>query len=223
MFARLSSAVLAVGAVFFGLGGGLVDPGVAHAAGPAVIGGGSGIVIDGQSECTLTTIGRDAAGRLVGITAGHCGNAGARVVAEGDPSRGQIGRFVYSNHALDYAVIAFDPTRITPVSRVGGLAIHQIGAPSRFGQIVCKEGRTTANTCGVTWGPLFGTVNQTWTQLCVIEGDSGAPVVQGTTLVGMVNAYLGFACLGPEVGTNMDAVLRDLNARGIPGAGFRPI
>ncbi len=60
-------------------------------------------------------------------------------------------------------------------------------------------------------------------QLCVIEGDSGSPVVVGTTLVAMVNAYLGVACLGPELGTNMTAIIDNINATGGVGAGFRPI
>ncbi|MGY2063763.1 serine protease, partial [Nocardia gipuzkoensis] len=63
----------------------------------------------------------------------------------------------------------------------------------------------------------------TWSQMCVVEGDSGAPVVVGTTLVGMVNAYLAVACFGPEVGTNMDIITADMNARGDVGAGYRPI
>lgn len=188
-----------------------------------MIGGGSGIIIDGQFECTVTTVGHDAAGHLVGFTAGHCGNAGSRVIAEADTDAGQIGQFVYSNHDLDYAVIEFDPKRVIPVNRVGSTTITQVGAPATFPQLLCKEGRTTGSTCGWAWGNLFDEPNQTWTQLCVIEGDSGAPVVIGTTLVGMVNAYLMVACIGPEVGTTMASIMRDINHRGAAGAGYRPI
>ncbi len=39
----------------------------------------------------------------------------------------------------------------------------------------------------------------------------------------MVNAYLGVACLGPELGTNMTAIIDNINATGGVGAGFRPI
>ena len=42
--------------------------GTASAAAPAVLGGGSGIIVNNAAECTLTTIGNDAAGRLVGMT-----------------------------------------------------------------------------------------------------------------------------------------------------------
>jgi len=200
-----------------------LSAGVAHAGPRAIIGGGSGIIIDGQFECTITTVGHDAAGRLVGITAGHCGNAGSRVLAEADTDAGQIGTFVYSNHDLDYAVIQFDPAAVIPVNRVGKVTITQTGPPAQFPDVVCKEGRTTGNTCGVTWGDPFGSFTETWTQLCVVEGDSGAPVVIGTTLVGMVNAYLAVACVGPEVGTNFASILGDLNHRGSAGSGYRPI
>ncbi|NUS44603.1 MAG: serine protease [Mycobacteriaceae bacterium] len=195
----------------------------AQAAGRAVIGGGSGIIIDSQVECTVTTIGRDGAGRLVGLTAGHCGDAGDRVLAEGHENVGQVGRFVYSNHDLDYAVIEFDRTRVVPVNRVGGVTIAAVGSPARFPDIACKHGRTTATTCGVAWGDIFATGAELWTQMCVIEGDSGAPVVVGSRLVGMVNAYLAVACAGPEVGTTMDSIMRDLNRRNITGSHFHPI
>ncbi|MGV9615013.1 S1 family peptidase [Nocardia xishanensis] len=223
MFSKLvkaaSNAVFAValGAALLGTGAGPA------AAAPPVIGGGSGIIIDNMFECTVTTVGHDSAGRLVGLTAGHCGDAGAKVYSETDRGAGQIGRFVYSNSELDYAVIEFDPGAITPVNRVGNVTITGIGAPAQFPMIVCKEGRTTGNTCGIAWGDVFGTNVETWSQMCVVEGDSGAPVVVGTTLVGMVNAYLAIACFGPEVGTNMSAIMNDLNARGGPGSGFMPI
>ncbi|RJO76953.1 serine protease [Nocardia panacis] len=220
MFRKLAKAATAAFAV--ALGAALLGTGTAQAAGP-VIGGGSGIVIDNQFECTVTTVGYDGAGRLVGLTAGHCGEAGSLVTAEANRGAGVIGRFAYANHDLDYAVIQFDPDRITPVNTVGRVTITGLGAPAQFPQIVCKEGRTTGNTCGISWGDVFQSNVETWSQMCVVEGDSGAPVVVGTTLVGMVNAYLAVACFGPEVGTNMSAILGDINARGDVGAGFTPI
>ncbi|MFF0489100.1 S1 family peptidase [Nocardia sp. NPDC003482] len=222
MFTQLARAAraafaVALGAALLGTGAG-----VAHADPGPVIGGGSGIIVNNEYECTVTTVGRDGAGRLVGLTAGHCGEAGAAVVAEQDRGAGVIGHFAYSNHDLDYAVIQFDEGRIVPVNRIGNVTITGLGAPAAFPMIVCKEGRTTGNTCGIAWGDVFQT-DETWTQMCVVEGDSGAPVVVGSTLVGMVNAYLAVACFGPEVGTNMSAITGDMNARGDVGAGFRPI
>lgn len=219
MFKSLASIV---GAVALGLG--LLGAGAAHAqAGPAVLGGGSGIIIDNQFECTLTTIGNDGAGRLVGLTAGHCGNAGASVVAEANPALGQVGTFRTSNPDLDYAVIEFDRGKVVPVNRVGNTTITHVADPAGFPNIICKEGRTTGSTCGIAWGDVFETGIETWSQMCVIEGDSGAPVVFGTALIGMVNAYLLVPCIGPEVGTNMNTILGDINASGGVGAGFRPI
>ncbi len=222
MFSKLAKVATAAFAV--ALGAALLGTGTATAqAGPPVIGGGSGIVIDNAFECTLTTVGHDGAGRLVGLTAGHCGTAGATVSAEVDQGYGEIGRFAYSNNELDYAVIEFTPGRIIPVNRIGNVSITGVGGPAQFPTIVCKEGRTTGNTCGITWGDVFQTNTETWSQMCVIEGDSGAPVVVGSTLVGMVNAYLAMACVGPEVGTNMNSIMDDINARGGVGAGFHPI
>ncbi|MFC3964837.1 S1 family peptidase [Nocardia jiangsuensis] len=190
---------------------------------PVPLGGGSGIVVDNTAQCTVTTIGYDAAGSLVGLTAGHCGDAGATVVAERDHDLGVVGRFVHSDPDLDYAVIQFDPAKVMPVNRVGNATITGIGAPAQFPAVVCKKGRTSGETCGVAWGDVLNTAQETWTQLCVLEGDSGAPVMVGSTLVGMVNAYLAVGCLGPEVGTTMAAIVHDLNARGSVGAGFHPL
>ncbi|MDF3312862.1 serine protease [Rhodococcus sp. T2V] len=201
---------------------GTVLVGVATAAPPVVMGGGTGIIVNDELLCSLTTIGHDNAGRLVGLTAGHCGAVGASVVAETAQDSGVVGRFVVSNPALDYAVIQFDPREVIPVNRVGSVTITGIGAPAGFPQVACKEGRTTGNTCGIVYGDLLGT-GETWTQVCVVEGDSGAPVVVGTTLVAMVNAYLVASCVGPEVGTNISSIVADMNATGGYGAGYRPI
>ncbi|WP_278260964.1 S1 family peptidase [Nocardia sp. AG03] len=224
MFSKLAKVANAAFAV--ALGAALIGTGAGASqaqAGPPVLGGGSGIVIDNAFQCTLTTVGHDGAGRLVGLTAGHCGDAGASVAAEVDPGYGEIGRFVYSNADLDYAVIEFTPGRIVPVNRIGNVTITGVGAPAQFPNIVCKEGRTTGNTCGIAWGDVFQTNMETWSQMCVVEGDSGAPVVIGSTLVGMVNAYLAVACFGPEVGTNMNAIMNDMNARGAQGSGYQPV
>ncbi|MEU6184892.1 serine protease [Nocardia sp. NPDC047038] len=198
-------------------------PGTAQAATPSVLGGGSGIVVGGQNICTLTTIGRDSGGRLVGFTAGHCGGANAAIVAENDRDAGTLGTIVYANNDMDYAVIEFDPGKVTPVNQVGGTTITGLGGPARFPDTVCKEGRTTGRTCGPAYGDMLTGGNSTWSQTCVAEGDSGAPLVVGTTLVGMVNGYLAVPCLGPELGADITAVVADVNARGGAGSGFQPI
>jgi hypothetical protein len=217
MFTKFATVVVAVVAMVAGL---FVSQ--ASAAPRAAIGGGSGLVINGHFSCTLTTVGRDRSGALVGLTAGHCGNVGNPVVAQQFRGHGVIGRFVAKNAKLDYAVIALDPGKVTPVRRVGGTTITHVGAPVSFPALICKEGRTTGHTCGWAYGDVFAS-NQTWSQMCIAEGDSGGPVTSGTALVGMVNAYLAQACIGPAVGTNMNTIMGDLNRRGGAGAGFRPI
>ncbi|MCM6778078.1 S1 family peptidase [Nocardia sp. CDC159] len=197
-------------------------PGTATAAELPILGGGSGIVIANTTECTLTTIGHDAAGRLVGLTAGHCGEPGQSVVSETDPNAGVLGRIATSNRDLDYAVIEFDPRRVAASDRVGSVSITGVGAPAQFPATVCKKGRTTGTNCGIVWGDVFARGTETWTQICVLPGDSGAPVVAGSTLVGMVNAYLAVGCFGPEVGTTWAAIQADLDANQGIGAGFRP-
>ncbi|MCP2280837.1 hypothetical protein SAMN04244553_1839 [Nocardia amikacinitolerans] len=214
----MAALALAAGALSAG-----AQPAIAQAADPAVLGGGSGIVIGDQGVCTLTTIGHDAAGRLVGLTAAHCDAAGTTVVAEAHRDAGVVGTFAYTNPEMDYAVIEFDADSVIPVDRVGNTTITELGGPARFPDIACKQGYTTGQTCGLAYGDVFETNNWAWTQICVLPGDSGAPIVVGTTLVGMVNGYLYVPCLGPQLGGNMAAIIEDIDARGGVGAGFRPI
>jgi hypothetical protein len=181
------------------------------------VGGGTGILLpegDGTaSACTLTAIGRDQNNILVGLTAGHCGGGGTPVFAEAAQGLGAIGQITFSHRDLDYAIVRFDAAKVNPVERVGGVTIRGIRtqAPG-FPEIGCKQGRTTANTCGVTW---FSDGFAHTSQICVVEGDSGSPVVVGDRLVGMVNAYYFVGCIGPETGTNIKPILDDLRVRGI--------
>jgi len=199
----------------------LVTGGGAAVAAPAkvALGGGSGILIlkggNSASACTLTTIGTDNTGALYGLTAGHCGEGGQRVASEQFQNRGVLGRITFSNHRLDYAIIAFDPEKVVPTRTVGGVTIRSVQTtPPRFPDIACKEGRTTGNTCGITW---FADGVEHISQICVLEGDSGSPVVVGDRLIGMVNAYYYVGCIGPETGTNIKPILDDLPLRGVNG------
>lgn len=204
----------------------------ASAADPAVLGGGNGIVIDGTSYCTLTTIGHDSAGNLIGFTSAHCGGPGAVVAAEGRPDLGTVGTMVAGNDNLDYAVIQFDPALVTPVSTVNGFTISGLGPDPEFGQVACKLGRTTGYSCGVTWGPGEdpGTIVN---QVCGGPGDSGAPVTVNNQLVGMIHGAFNEdlpTCITqyiplhtPAVTMSMTSVLNDVTNRGRPGTGFVPI
>jgi hypothetical protein len=198
----------------------LVGAGTASADPAKVtLGGGSGILIltggNTAAACTLTTIGTDSRGDLYGLTAGHCGEGGQRVISEQWQNRGLLGRITFSNYKLDYAIIKFDNTKVTPTRRVGNVTIRGVETtPPAVGSISCKEGRTTGNTCGITW---FSNGTEHISQICVVEGDSGSPVVVGDRLIGLVNAYYLVGCIGPEVGTNIKPILDDMPKRGVDG------
>jgi len=220
----LGAAVLLSAALFPG------TP-VAAAADPVPLGGGAGLVIDGETFCTLTAIGQDRAGDMVGFTSAHCGGPGAQVAAEGAEGRGTLGTMVAGNDGLDYAVIRFDPAKVTPVANWRGFAIDGLGPDPAFGQVACKLGRTTGYSCGVTWGPGQdpGTIVN---QVCGRPGDSGAPVTVNNRLVGMIHGAFTEGlptCVikyiplhTPAVTMSMNAILADLAAKDRPGAGFVP-
>lgn len=195
------------------------------------LGGGAGIIIDGEAFCTLTAIGTDRTGSLIGFTSAHCGGPGAQVAAESARDSGVIGTMVAGNDALDYAVIRFDPGKVAPVSDWNGFVIDGIGPDPVFGQVACKLGRTTGYSCGVTWGPGQepGTIIN---QACGQPGDSGAPVTVNNKLVGMIHGAFSEGlptCIikfiplhTPAVTMSINAILADLAAKNRPGAGFVP-
>ncbi len=210
----------------------MLTPAQALADPPVVLGGGSGIVVNGDAFCTLTTIGHDSAGRLIGFTSAHCGGPGAVVAAEGVPTAGVVGTMVAGNDLLDYAVIQFDPAKVTPTNNVNGFQIDGLGPDPVFGDIACKLGRTTGSSCGVTWGPGQdpGTIVN---QVCGQPGDSGAPVTVNNRLVGMLHgAYteelptcvVKFVPLHtPAVTMSFNTQLADITAKNRPGTGFVPV
>lgn len=209
----------------------LLPAGPAAADDKVAIGGGAGIVIDGDTYCTLTAIGNDRTGALIGFTSAHCGGPGAQVASEADRDGGVIGTMVAGNDGLDYAVIRFDPDKVTPVSNWRGFAIDGLGPDPKFGEVACKLGRSTGYSCGVTWGPGEdpGTIVN---QVCGQPGDSGAPVTVNNRLVGMIHGAFTEGlptCVikyiplhTPAVTMSINAILADLAAKNRPGAGFVP-
>jgi hypothetical protein len=224
---RLIAAIVAL----FSLCG-LSGPPGATAADMVVLGGGAGIVVNGETVCTLTAIGNDNQSNLVGFTSAHCGGPGATVSAEQALGAGTLGVMVSGNDALDYAVIKFDRAKVTPVSNYSGFQISGLGSDPAFGLVACKLGRTSGYSCGVTWGPgeQPGTI---LSQVCGRPGDSGAPVTVGNQLVGMIHGAFSEdlpTCVvkyvplhTPAVAESISAILADLNAKGRPGAGFVPV
>jgi hypothetical protein len=204
----------------------------ARADDQVILGGGSGIVIDGDTFCTLTSIGHDKFGSLIGFTSAHCGGPGAQVASERAQSAGVVGSMVAGNEGLDYAVIQFDPQKVQPVNSIDGFEIDGLGPDPAFGEVACKLGRTTGQSCGVTWGPgdKPGTILN---QVCGQPGDSGAPVTVNNQLVGMIHGAFSedlptcvtkFVPLHtPAVTMSMNSILADIDAKNRPGADFVPI
>jgi hypothetical protein len=145
------------------------------------VGSGTGIVVAHNNvyggACTLTAVGRDAAGDLVGLTNAHCfyntsGEVfhGAQIYFDSSPqgtwtdavpdeatgpigtveyiSGGNPATFVSPAAGLDYAVIKFDESKVAPTATVGQLTVTEIGAPPAGGTVVCKQGRFSGLTCG---------------------------------------------------------------------------
>jgi hypothetical protein len=196
------------------------------------LGGGSGITVSSGDICTLTTIGHDDKGSLIGFTSAHCGGPGEQVSTEAQPERGVVGTMVAGNDGLDYAVIDFDPKKVQPVATVNGFTIDGIAPDPKFGDIACKLGRTTGSSCGVTWGPGRdpGTIVN---QVCGQPGDSGAPVTVNNHLVGMIHGAFSQdlpTCVTqyvplhtPAVTMSINAILADIAAKNRPGTGFVPV
>lgn len=206
--------------------------GSAQAAPQAAVGGGTAIVFGGKAACTMTAVGRDRSGTLVGLSAAHCAKGGHTITAQNRRSVGVIGRVALISRAGDYAVIRLDPSRVRAVRSVGQARITGIGAMPAFGTTVCKMGRTTGFTCG----PVLDAGRPLSTgYVCAGPGDSGAPVLHGTRLVGMLNGgeiiggvaiacpFAGFPVHSPMVATRITSILAALNRHGQIGAGFRPI
>lgn len=106
------------------------------------LGGGAGIMVDG-TLCTLTTIGHDKSGDLVGFTAASCGGPGSPVAALGG---GPIGSVVAVEPSLlKYGVIKFDPAEVAPTDNFAGFAINGIGPdPVFLGNRHARTARTPA-------------------------------------------------------------------------------
>jgi len=214
------------------LAAGVVPP-PAWADGQVVLGGGAGIVVDG-SYCTLTTIGHDKTGQLVGFTAGHCGGPPAPVVAEDAETRGTVGTVVTANGDLDYSVIRFDPSKVTPTANFAGFAINGIGRDPEWHQPECKLGAATGDFCSGN-SSLPGPGTRMAMPGHFQPGDDGGPVTSDNLLIAMIHdgTYVPPPSLvagipaGPSREfTNLrkfSAILNDVNANGGPGAGFSPV
>jgi hypothetical protein len=219
--------VATIGITVVALAATLVTP-RAWADGQAVLGGGAGIAVDGNN-CTLTSIGHDSAGNLVGFTSAHCGGQGGQVVAEGAESHGTLGTVTSTDNDLAYAVIKFDPAKVAPTANFAGFSINGIGPDPGYQQPVCTLGSSTGQGCGAiamaTVKPgIAGARVPAWQ-----PGDFGAPLTVNDQLIGQTQN--GTNVVQPALVrvimhinfTLFSAILNDVNAKGGPGAGFTPI
>jgi hypothetical protein len=206
----------------------------ASADGAAILGGGAGIIVN-STNCTLTTIGHDGSGALVGFTAGSCGGPGAQVVSATAQPAGPLGTVattVGGPDSLDYSVIKFDPAKVSPTASFDGFVINGLGPDPSLSQPACFEGGATGQACGSVNVQAINRPSTVMARFPVghaDSGDDGAPVTVNGQLVGMVrNARLSVDYVVPGSDSRigfvlLSAILNDVNAKGGPGAGFSPI
>lgn len=203
----------------------------AASRGNSLYGPGTPIYVGDDTMCTLAVAGTDAEGRKVGITAGHCGEVGDEVSSADSWQVGPSGTVAATNGYYDYALVEFGSNAELTRS-YNGVNVDELGGGVAQGDTVCKHGVATGSDCAVTW-----TANEEVhvSQLCAMNGDSGAPVLRDGRLVGFVSGgsiplpgAQHLSCRTPLQGPlhapttsiDMDAVLGDLERRGGLGAGF---
>lgn len=199
-----------------------------EAEGKALFGPGTPIYLGQDSMCTLAVTGTDADGRKVGITAGHCGEPGDAVRSADSFWVGDAGTVVVNGSNDDYSVIEFGSNAEISNS-YNGVTVDSIGGGTTNMQEVCKSGVATGFTCGLVWS---ADERMTMSQVCAMQGDSGAPVLAGRRIVGLVSGGVlpnyDLACqtplqgplFMPSLSVNMDRVLEEMDQSNGPGRGF---
>lgn len=200
----------------------------AEAKGKSLYGPGTPVFVGENNLCTVTATGTDDEGRKLAITAGHCGEVGDTVVSADSWRVGPSGTVVSRSEKYDYEVIELGPNAEVTNS-YNGVTANNVGK-QQAGSVACKQGVATGNTCGVVW---MDDQALNPTQICAMRGDSGAPVLQGDTVVGMVDGGatpdqrlscqtpLQGAMHMPTMTVDFNRIVDDLNERGGVGAGFQ--
>jgi hypothetical protein len=121
---------------------------------------------------------------------------------------------------LDYSVIQFDKTKVNPLTTVGSTTLYGISTtlPGYFSN-VCKEGRTSAQTCGIVTN-VTSLYFDSWA--AADGGDSGAPVVKTSDgkLAGYLIGSAGTPYVSPTRYKYIQPVLTAINTAGGVGSGF---
>ena len=212
------------------------------------LGAGSGIVFGkGQPVtkdfgyiCTLTAVGYDEHGNLVGLTNAHCftDDQGNKVIGdEVYADKVEVGTSLHPTEGFDPDFETGVVGHVRHVSKGNitafpehGLDYAVIELDENKVQPTNTVGETTVTeigpppaagslvckqgrTTGVTCGTMLVNIGFYFTHtIFELPGDSGSPVTSGTTLVG--NQWVAAGS------TSIMAVLEDMNARGEIGAGF---
>ena len=200
----------------------------AQREGRSLFGPGTPVFIGPKTLCTLGVAGYDAQGRAVGITAGHCGKPGETVISADSWQVGPAGKVVASSRNYDYSVIEFND-RAALTRSYNGVTVNSVGGAPVNGETLCKQGVATGHTCGTSW---ISERRVNFSQVCAMRGDSGAPLMAGDRLVGVVSGGVipdhNLSCRSPLQGPffmptaspTIDAITDNLDARGAEGAGF---
>lgn len=196
-----------------------------HAAeGRALFGPGTPLFIGNDKMCTLAIAGFDRHGNKVGLTAGHCGGVGTPIMSADAPGAGVAGHIVQVVPEKDFALIQFGPN-VQLTRSYNGVTINAVGGQAAPLQNLCKKGVATGFTCGPAWDAYNS-------QVCAMQGDSGAPMMLGDRLVGVLSGGNPIVPAGacttpwqgplhmPTITTPIDVVLGHLDAQGGTGAGF---
>jgi streptogrisin B len=128
------------------------------------------------------------------VTAGHCGNAAASWSTLAGDYIGPTVSSTFPGH--DYALVQYAGS-VSHEGTIGGQDITSAGS-AHVGEHVCMRGGTSGLHCGTVLG-LNATVNYAegtvtgliQTNVCSEPGDSGAPLFDGTTLLGILSGGSG--------------------------------
>lgn len=200
-------------------------------------------------NCSIAAAGRDSAGRLIGLTAGHCttkAGVNAPVYKMGEQGAGILGRLtpVYSpgsvgwlglfvtNNKPDYGTILLDETKVRyePTSEVDaeGQSVTITGTrgftTTGSGNIgsVCSAGYTTKIHCSSDLDGILVRSNLINAYPRNELGDSGGALVDNTgKLLGVLTGKT--VDYPPNASTRIDVIIADMDAKASYGAGWTPI
>lgn len=203
--------------------------------------------------CSIAAVGRDNAGRLVALTAGHCfigqyvtpGTSGVWKV--GEQAKGRIGTMttVYSpgstdffgqptNNKPDYGVLLLDETKVrgsnTSEVDAEGQSVALTGLRPAWnttgsGNIgaVCNAGYSSKIRCSQPSHGIIVGSNLINAYPNTDQGDSGGALVDDQGRLVGITVGWNYTSYPPNVWQRIDKVLADLDSKASYGAGFTPI